>query len=137
MRFTPHATKRSLAQLRRCCLHSGWECWGRCSTGPPPPRWPGGAWRPCLWTAIEIGRNESGRANSCAGFLVASFRHDACAGLLLGLSQLRLVVLELLGAVDHLVAGIGRVVPALDLHPLAFKILVDGKEVGDLLEHVG
>ena len=37
---------------------------------------------------------------------------------------------------NHLVAGIGRVVPASDLHPLALQILVNREKVCDLLQHV-
>jgi hypothetical protein len=41
---------------------------------------------------------------------------------------LSLVFFKLLDRPRHLIARIGRVVPALDLHPLAFKILVDREE---------
>src|SRR5580658_4562415 len=129
MRFMPHAKRRSSAPSRLCCLQLGWACWDRCSTGQRPLRWHGAAWRPCPRTEIDLTHNEQDCGNSPAVLLVAASLPDLCAGLLLLFSLLGLVVMELLGAVDHLVAGICRVVPALDFHTLAFKILVDGKEV--------
>jgi len=48
-----------------------------------------------------------------------------------------LVVDEALLCLCDLIAGEGGVAPAFDLDALAFEVLVDGEEVGDLLEHVG
>lgn len=48
-----------------------------------------------------------------------------------------LVVEEALLGFEDLVAGEGGVAPAFDFDALAFEVLVDGEEVGDLLEHVG
>ena len=56
--------------------------------------------------------------------------------LLLQRDGLRLAVLKQLCRPHHPVARIRRIVPALDLHPLAFKILIDGEEVRNLLQHV-
>ena len=47
-----------------------------------------------------------------------------------------LVVFEAIHCFDHLVAGIGRVVPAFHFHPLPLKVLIDGKEVGHFFQHV-
>jgi len=44
--------------------------------------------------------------------------------------------LKLFRGVNHLVAGIGGVVPAPYLNALAFKVFVDREEVGNLFEHV-
>ncbi len=49
----------------------------------------------------------------------------------------RLVVDEVLVSFDHLGAGEGGVAPTFDLDALAFEILVDREEVGDLPEHMG
>jgi hypothetical protein len=48
-----------------------------------------------------------------------------------------LVVDEVLLGFGDLGAGKGGVAPALDFDALAFEVLVDGEEVGDLAEHVG
>src|SRR3982074_3497529 len=48
-----------------------------------------------------------------------------------------LVVDEVLLGFGDLGASKGGVTPALDLDTLAFEVLVDGEEVGDLPEHVG
>ena len=50
---------------------------------------------------------------------------------------IRLVVDEVLLSFKNLVAGERGVAPSFDFNTLAFKVLVDGKEVGNLLEHVG
>jgi hypothetical protein len=47
-----------------------------------------------------------------------------------------LVVEEALLGFEDLVASKGGVAPALDFDTLAFEVLVDGEEVGDLLEHM-
>jgi hypothetical protein len=49
----------------------------------------------------------------------------------------RLVVYEVLLGFGDFGAGKGGIAPALDFDALAFEILVDGEEVGDLAEHVG
>ena len=62
-----------------------------------------------------------------------------CSDLLWGRAWLGvgLVVDEALLGFEDLVAGEGGVAPAFDFDALAFEVLVDGEEVGDLLEHVG
>ena len=86
----------------------------------------------CMEIALQC-RLDSSQKPPGADWLRAAFFIPAS-----GFEQrLLLVLFELLHGVDHAVAGVSGVAPALDLDPLAFQILVDREEVGDLLEHVG
>src|SRR5579863_5760244 len=100
------------AQCRRWFLPSSSDCWDRFSIGLRPLR-ARGDWLQRRPPTEPLFRRAY-----------------------LAFSQLQFVRIKLLCRFDHLVAGVGRIVPALDLNSFAFEILINGKEVSDLLEHV-
>jgi hypothetical protein len=75
-----------------------------------------------------------GRLVGGPSFLIGSGFRFLWNGLRFGVG---LVVDEVLLSVRDFSAGKGGVAPALDFDALAFEVLIDGEEVGDLAEHVG
>ena len=71
--------------------------------------------------------------------IAALFRHSLFYrnGLALFFLELHLSVFKCFGCTNHAVARVSSIVPALDFHPFALKILVNREKMGDFFQHMG